>query len=325
MKHTGRRMLSMIAAALTAVMALGFAGCSNNTPPVHANGGESDQQNVGDLTSSSSSSNKDAPKTFSNEKEIEDFSSGFWLCEDNSDDALSYYKICFFYKNLYFGWNISYSYGENLEDRIKTLLCDAEEATGDTLKNAFQFLMQLMQSDEDNTEFVCQKLDDIQYDTNGNITSISEGQIIGTILSDGTLKSDDEIFYKDDLKDLNRAFHNAKLSICMDQYEGLVTYTDVKYDPLSYYGAPFLISGTAELDDYFNYEYRDLEVVYYCIRITPTGGEYSDSWYIYSYRDKNTELFEKLKDGPASVTMICYGFYPDALKNEMANLIDYWY
>ena len=319
MRNLRKKILPMIAAALV-IMTLSYTGCSKE----QKSSGTADQQSTEMQNYSSSSSSKEESKSFDDEEEIKNYLDGLWVCKENSNSS-SFYKVRFFIQNIYFSWDISYSSNETLDECIKALLSTAEETAGETLKSAVQFLLQLFQSEANDKGVECQAYDDIQYNAAESSVIGSDGQTIGTVLSDGTLKCDGGIFHKDDLKDLTEAFYTAKLSICIDEYGELATYTDVKYDPISYWGKPFLISGTAELDDYFNYDYRDLEYVYYCIHITPTGGGYSDSWYIYSYRGENEELFEKLKEGPAKVTLICQGFYPDSLKEEMANLIDYWY
>lgn len=90
-------------------------------------------------------------------------------------------------------------------------------------------------------------------------------------------------------------------------------------------GKKFLLIGTAELDDYYNYDYRDLEGYYFCICVTPTGGGYADRWYIYAPRDKCSELFDKLKKGSSDIVLICNGQFQDSLKREMATLTDYCY
>lgn len=134
-----------------------------------------------------------------------------------------------------------------------------------------------------------------------------------------------------DSLELISAFDNAlsrykakKKQAFMDKYENAVSYKDVRYSPYSYLGSTFLIEGTAELDDYFNYDYRDMEMLYFCIAVTPTGGGYTDIWYIYADQYQHKDLLEKLKNGSISnITIAAHGYYPDSLKNGMATLRDY--
>lgn len=127
---------------------------------------------------------------------------------------------------------------------------------------------------------------------------------------------------RSELSHLENAFNNAYV---LSRYPGIASYKDVKYDPYSYLGDNFVIAGNAELDDYYNYEYRNFESVYFCIRITPTGGGYTDMWYIYADRDSFSELYNTLKKGSISnITLICNANFYNATKESMATLINYF-
>ena len=76
-----------------------------------------------------------------------------------------------------------------------------------------------------------------------------------------------------------------------------LTAKDVQYDMVNNLDKDFGLEGYAELDDYYNYGYNsDLEKDYFCMRVEPIGGNFSDSWYIYCHRNSFKELFQKLKD-----------------------------
>lgn len=136
---------------------------------------------------------------------------------------------------------------------------------------------------------------EIQFDPEKSQINGLDGETIGKFLNDGTFESSN---YKQDneLKDVGSAFIEAKGGVFKDTYGGPVSEKDVKYNPWSYIGKYFLLTGTAELDDYYNYDYRDLESIYFCICVTPKGGGYSDRWYIYCERYKYSDLFETLKN-----------------------------
>lgn len=118
---------------------------------------------------------------------------------------------------------------------------------------------------------------------------------------------------------------DSKKQEFLAKYPDALQAREVKYNPLQCLGKNFVLSGRAELDDYYNYDYRGLESVYFCIHVTPEGGSYADSWYIYADRSSKSELYEQLMNGTISdITLICKGIYPDSLKEEMANLTDYY-
>ena len=109
-----------------------------------------------------------------------------------------------------------------------------------------------------------------------------------------------------------------------NKYNNAVDAREVKYNPYAHLGENFIIKGTAELDDYYNYEYRDLKMVYFCICVTPNNGSYLDRWYIYADREDYSELYEKLLKGSISnITIVGEGLFFDAFGNQMANLVDY--
>ncbi len=170
------------------------------------------------------------------------------------------------------------------------------------------------------------ELENTEYDfQKGQIKS--KGEICIEFFQDNTIKHGDDIYKRDDeLKEFSVAFKEAMAEIFTEKYGELATHKDVKYDPMSYLGKYFVISGTAELDDYYNYDYSDLEFGYFCVCITPTGGGYTDRWYIYCDRNKYNSVLNYLKGNETTeITMVCKGIFPDSLKEEMANLVDCYF
>lgn len=156
------------------------------------------------------------------------------------------------------------------------------------------------------------------------VLTIRMVRLLAFFLDDGTLKCNGDIYRSEEnLDELSDAFVDAMFGIFTEKYGIRATYSDVKYDPISYLGDCFLLTGTAKLDDYYNYDYRNSESYLFCICVTPLGGSYSDRWYIYAYRNSFDELFEELKKGPMNIAMVCRGYYLDSIKNEMADLVDY--
>lgn len=81
---------------------------------------------------------------------------------------------------------------------------------------------------------------------------------------------------------------------------------DVQYDMVNNLDKSFALHGTAELDDYYNYGFDDdMEADYFCIRVRPIGGSYSDEWYIYLHRSSFKELYDKLKVDKKEVILQC--------------------
>lgn len=98
---------------------------------------------------------------------------------------------------------------------------------------------------------------------------------------------------------------------------------DVQYDRYGSLDKVFAFSGTAELDDYYNYGWYDDEQYYFCIFVTPHGGSYSDSWYIYCDRNSFPNFFEDLKAyGIIDVELACYipSYKYESNQGNMANL-----
>ncbi|MDE6732796.1 MAG: hypothetical protein K2J77_07980 [Oscillospiraceae bacterium] len=279
----------------------------------------SDSESGGNPNGLSNTQSTKMIKKFSDEAELKKYAQSFWLCEKKTNDQTTF-KICYFIDEAGLSWNFTYSSAETLEDCIKNVLKSGEEQ-GQSFRSSIKFLGS--GSNGDGLEF---NEFDIEYDVkNGKI--ISKNQTYGTFLNDGTLKCEGDIYKNDNelFKQFNSAFLMAKSALFEDKYGELALYKDVKYDPIRYLGRKFLLTGTAELSDYFNYDYRDFEVVYFCICVTPDGGSFSDRWYIYCDRYKYAELLEELKSGSKHMMLICNSYFPDSLKEEMADLVEYCY
>lgn len=91
------------------------------------------------------------------------------------------------------------------------------------------------------------------------------------------------------------------------QYVVDLTAKDVQYDMTNNVGKYFTLKGYAELDDYYNYGFdRSIEKDYFCLEVSPTGGSYSDRWYIYCHRNSFQKVLDKAKsEGGLYVDMIC--------------------
>ncbi len=164
----------------------------------------------------------------------------------------------------------------------------------------------------------------------GKILSRDDKEELFRVLEDGRLKFDDEILTQissepNYLRDLIEEDFNAEIKrIRFDKkYSDLPTAREVQYDKYGHIFKKFVITGMAELDDYYNWNYENYEFGYFCINIRPTGGSYSDSWYIYAEREKFKELYESLQSGSKNVTLVAELIYVDTGSNNMATLVDY--
>ncbi len=65
------------------------------------------------------------------------------------------------------------------------------------------------------------------------------------------------------------------------------------------------------------------EFGYFCINIRPTGGSYSDGWYVYANRNTFFDLYASLQSGSKNVILVAQMVYVDTGSNNMATLVDY--
>lgn len=253
---------------------------------------------------------------FSDEADLEAYASSFWTCQIKDSTSTNHYKIRFFYQGTCYSWNFSYDTDETLADCLKEVLWHDEVS----YKSTTQLLLA-----EINANGMESLRLDVAYDVENSQIVDENGETVGIFLEDGTLKCGQEIFHREErLADLSTAFTQAKTSLFTDIYGDLTTYEQVKYNPIAHIGTKFLLTGTAELDDYYNYDYRDMEALYFCVCVTPTGGGYADRWYIYCERGEYAEFFDTLTQGPVSdIVLVCRGIFYDSIQHEMAGLVDY--
>lgn len=100
---------------------------------------------------------------------------------------------------------------------------------------------------------------------------------------------------------------SSKFTTYVDENKVKLDNKDVQYDMANNVDKMFSLVGYAELDDYYNYGFDDdIESSYFCLAVTPTGGSYSDRWYIYCHRDSFEKLFTKAKENKkVYVQMVC--------------------
>lgn len=172
---------------------------------------------------------------------------------------------------------------------------------------------------------------EMEFDCKKGIVSIESLEF--TILDDGTIYKSDEyaseemkVYNKisDDIGVIDELANECYNEFIFDaKYRNLPNARAVQYDKYGHIFEKFIISGEAELDDYYNYNYENYEYSHFCINICPSGGSYSDEWYIYASREEFADLYTSLQGGPKNVDLVAQMIFVDTGSNNMATLIDY--
>ena len=251
----------------------------------------------------------------------------YWISQP-AYSSTSHYIICCFTEESCLKIDLSRATGQTLKTMFEQMLLELQQS-GDTLQyeDVYTFLEAAPAVDG----LTCTIQDIDYYSAESSIRS-SDGRSVWKFQNEGFMDHHGDTYRQtEDLMILQSYFESAYASVketlnqnFLDKYPDLASYKDVKYDPYGYLGQDFTITGVAELDDYYNFEYRDLESIYFCIAIEPLNGSYSDRWYIYAEREAFQELFQTLKNGKCTnITLICEGQFIKATKNSLATLIDY--
>ncbi|MGG4265445.1 membrane lipoprotein lipid attachment site-containing protein [Peribacillus simplex] len=74
---------------------------------------------------------------------------------------------------------------------------------------------------------------------------------------------------------------------------------EVQYNMPNNLDEVFYIEGQLEICDYYNYGFTN-ETNYFCGRLTPTDGGYSNSWYLYFHRKSFENVYNILMNNPIS-------------------------
>lgn len=248
-----------------------------------------------------------------------------------TDDSSAIYYICDFDETTCKEYRFTYSPGTTLKDMFVQML---EELSNKGSKTEYDDFYDFL-SNHPEVEGFTYLYHDIEYDyENSTVKSSSSANwrfILPNMMAYGEdIYLDGDYPGSSSLKELEQSFEEACETFTenrwLQKYSGAASSKDVRYDPYTYIGKTFLISGSADLDDYYNYEYRNMESGYFCICVTPKGGSYSDQWYIYAERSKYKELYEELKQGNISnITIACHARFPRATSNSMASLMDYFF
>lgn len=166
----------------------------------------------------------------------------------------------------------------------------------------------------------------VEYDyTNGDLLNSETQELIFSMYDENSAFGPNNIMYVKD-----STYYDWLEKVLLDgyintRYPNILSNKDVQFDKFGTLGQPFMIEGTAELDDYYNWGYRDYEASHFCIKIRPVGGSYSDEWTIYASRSEFKELFDELMNGSRRIYLIAKTEFADtgSVAN-MATLVDYF-
>lgn len=269
-------------------------------------------------------------KKFSDQQEMEIYvSNNYWVSSTVYGGSTEYYRVRLLDGGMYYCFDFSGPATENtsekhgvLTEAMLEILTRAEEAADTT----FHSLTEFMANSPDVEGFESQ-IYPIEYDWANGEAKYQNGRTACDFLDDGTMRCNGDIYEKEEkLTDLRTAFGEAKLKVVQNKYGfDIPTNKDVQYNKYCYLGTPFLLMGSATLDDYYNWFYDGLEPIYFCMCVQPENASYSDKWYIYASRSNYKKLFDDLKTEEIyKMVMICSAKSPDTGSNNMAELIDYF-
>lgn len=89
----------------------------------------------------------------------------------------------------------------------------------------------------------------------------------------------------------------------MEEYNISLTGKEVQFNLSNNLNKEFYLNGNVELCDYYNYGYTN-ESKFFCGKLTPVDGGYSDSWYLYFNRDSFNDAYQALLEGNMDMKII---------------------
>jgi len=254
--------------------------------------------------------------------------SKWWVCEADYGEGVKYYKVLFFNDNdLCLWWTLSYAADSSLESCMQYVL-QLENVGGNKYNGFADFFINCKTSGgTKKTNTLRRGYYAVNYVSERN--AIYKGdEALGAFLSADRFQSGEDVYRPEEGGNPTKcveAYNAAMETITTRAFGTLPTWKDVRADPYSYAGEYFFLIGSAELDDYYNYGFRNTESIYFCIQVIPQGGSFTDRWFIYGKRSEHGDLLEKLKEGlGGTLVMKCGTRDVESLKEEMAVLTDYY-
>lgn len=277
--------------------------------------------------------NSQSAKTmsFANDMEFSSYLlSSYWMHTENNNGNTIYHIYDFSMGVV--GYTLTQSQGESTEDMMSKLIAEYREGnsrTNPSFNSLFMFFPENLEGFEQVQYSISSGEVEADYQTASvTITGTEETFVF---LENNTMHHNGQIYEQTDLGDLKEAFKQAIITYFEEYYGGsdetLLTYQEIQAgmqlsNNANYWREYFILTGTAELSDYYNYDYLDYKVLYDCLRIVPEGDSPSNAWYVYGTGAQ--ELFDRLEmTGSANVVLVCEVFFPEAGAHNMVDLVNY--
>lgn len=122
-----------------------------------------------------------------------------------------------------------------------------------------------------------------------------------------------------DIQLKNSESHREKKDNFLHDNDVNLTGKEVQFDMVNNLDKEFFLEGKIELCDYYNYGFTN-EESFFCGKLTPLGGSYMDSWYLYFHRDSFGELYDLLIDGATGNLMVVAKVPSSAYKKNQGNM-----
>lgn len=250
-------------------------------------------------------------KSFASSEEMKEYLQGTWKSDDDQYYVFDQGKFRYYGELMTKHRIFTYSEEE-----------DAEENLSENSEMTFEEFCEIFKIERDfsrKLEFDCEK--GVAYVGNLKFTALDDG----AIYNDDDYDPEESIRkVSDDIGLVDELVENLYNEFIFDaKYKDLPTAREVQYDKYGHIFQNFIISGVAELDDYYNYNYENYEFSHFCINIQPSSGSYADDWYVYASREKFADLYTSLQGGPKNVDLVAQMIFVDTGSNNMATLIDY--
>lgn len=97
------------------------------------------------------------------------------------------------------------------------------------------------------------------------------------------------------------------------------TADEVQYNMPNNLDKVFYLEGQLEICDYYNYGFTN-ETEYFCGRLTPTDGGYTNSWYLYFHRKSFDNVYNVLMNNPISDIKIAAKVSSGSFKSGQGNM-----
>lgn len=95
----------------------------------------------------------------------------------------------------------------------------------------------------------------------------------------------------------------SAINLYMEKNNISLAAKDIQFNMPNNLDKEFAISGTAKLDNYYNYGFNN-DKDYFCIKVS-TDGTLENSWYLYCHRNSFSKLFDDLKQSDCSILAKC--------------------